>query len=44
MKKEQKDKVTKALVDFVVKVTNGKATSEAEVAVLPEIAKLLLRD
>lgn len=44
MKGEQKDKVTEALVDFVVKVANGKATSEAEVAVLPEIAKLLLRD
>lgn len=44
MNEEQKDKVTEALVDFVVKVANGKATSEAEVAVLPEIAKLLLRD
>lgn len=42
MKKEDKDKVINALSEFVVRVANGKATSETEVAVLPEVAKILL--
>lgn len=42
MKKEDKDKVINTLSEFVVRVANGKATSETEVAVLPEVAKILL--
>lgn len=42
MKKEDKDKVINALSEFVVRVANGTATSETEVAVLPEVAKILL--
>lgn len=43
MNKEQNEKVVQALVDFVVRVANGEATSEAEVAALPEIARILLK-
>ena len=39
---EQEEKVIDALVDFVIRVAKGKATSYTEVSVLPEVAKLLL--
>lgn len=42
MKKEDRDKVINALSEFVVRVAKGEATSIAEVAVLPEVAKVLL--
>lgn len=42
MNTEQEKRTIDALVVFVEKVANGKATSETEVQVLPEIAKLLL--
>ena len=42
MDEKQKDKVIAALVDFVIKVAEGKTTSEAEVIVLTEVAKILL--
>jgi hypothetical protein len=42
MDEKQKDKVIAALVDFVIKVAEGNTTSETEVAVLPEVAKILL--
>lgn len=42
MDKKQTDKVIDALVNFVIKVAEGDTTSETEVAVLPEVAKILL--
>ena len=42
MNKEQKEKVVKKLVDFVVRVAEGKQTSETEVKVLPEVVKVLI--
>nr|DAL14395.1 MAG TPA_asm: hypothetical protein [Caudoviricetes sp.] len=42
MKKEDRDKVINALSEFVVRVAKGEAASIAEVAVLPEVAKVLL--
>lgn len=42
MKKEDKDEVINALSEFVVRVAKGEATSIAEVAVLPEVDKVLL--
>ena len=42
MKKEDRDKVINALSEFVVRGAKGEATSIAEVAVLPEVAKVLL--
>lgn len=44
MDQKQKDKVIEALVNFVVKVSEGNTTSETEVAVLPEVVKILLGD
>ena len=41
MNKERHDEVMKALLDFVLRVSKGAATSE-EVAVLPEVAKIVL--
>lgn len=35
-------KILDSLTKFVLRVADGKATSETEVQVLPEIAKLLL--
>lgn len=42
MNKEQREKIIKALVDFVVRVAEGKQTSETEVKVLPEVVKVLI--
>ena len=42
MDKEQYEQVTDALVNFIVRVANGNATSETEVAVLPEVARILV--
>lgn len=42
MEKEQKERVINALANFVLRVANGKATSEKEIEVLPEIASVLL--
>lgn len=42
MSKEQKEKVVKKLVDFVVRVAEGKQTSGTEVKVLPEVVKVLI--
>lgn len=42
MTNEQENEVIKALIDFVVRVSKGKTTSDTEVSVLPEVAKLLL--
>ena len=42
MDKKQTGKVSDALVNFVIKVAEGDTTSETEVAVLPEVAKILL--
>ncbi len=42
MDKDQKKQVTNALVDFVIRVSNGNATTEKEVSILPEVARLLL--
>ncbi|MCM1008976.1 MAG: hypothetical protein NC485_13900 [Ruminococcus flavefaciens] len=39
---DQEKYVTEALVDFVKRVAKGNATSETEIAVLPEVAKVLL--
>ncbi len=39
---EQEKRVVDALVDFVIRVAKGKTTSDTEVSVLPEVAKLLL--
>ena len=40
--KEQYEQVTDALVNFIVRVANGNSTSETEVAVLPEVARILV--
>lgn len=37
--KEKKSEVVDSLAGFIVRVASGKATSEAEVAVLPEVVK-----
>lgn len=42
MSKEQKEKVVKKLVDYVVRVAEGKQTSGTEVEVLPEVVKVLI--
>ena len=44
MDKKQTDIVIEALVNFISRVAEGKTTSETEVAVLPEVAKILLRN
>lgn len=41
MEREQERKVIEALTDFVIRVAKGKATSETEVEVLPEVVKAL---
>jgi len=41
MNEKQYEEVVNALVDFVVRVANGKATSETEIAVLPEVVNAL---
>jgi len=41
MKEEQCKQIVAALTDFIIRVANGKATSETEVAVLPEVVKAL---
>ena len=38
----QKKFVVNALFEFVIRVAEGKTTSEAEVLILPGVAKLLL--
>lgn len=42
MTDEQEKEVIDALVDFVIRVAKGKTTSDTEVSVLPEVAKVLL--
>lgn len=42
MDKKKKDEVLNALTDFVIRVAKGKATSEAEVKALPEVAKIVV--
>lgn len=39
---EQKEEVLEALVGFVKRVADGKSTNQEEVAVLPDIARLLI--
>ncbi len=41
MDKEQHQKVVDALVDFVIRVANGKTTTEKEVEVLPAVVSVL---
>lgn len=41
MTNEQEDRVVETLVNFVERVSKGIATSETEIAVLPEVAKVL---
>jgi len=41
MSREQQEKIETALADFIIRVANGEATSEAEVAVLSEVVKAL---
>lgn len=40
-RKERKEQLTKSLLDFVIRVSEGRATSETEVQVLPEVARIL---
>lgn len=42
MDKKKEDEVLNALTDFVIRVAKGKATSEVEVKVLPEVAKIVV--
>lgn len=44
MNKKQKDEVINALVEFVLRVAEGKATSETEVAILPKVAEILIAE
>ncbi|MBQ7984538.1 MAG: hypothetical protein IJ250_02750 [Bacteroidales bacterium] len=41
MNKEQEEQVTKALVEFITKVANGKTVSETEIMVLPDAVNAL---
>lgn len=41
MTNEQEDRIVETLVNFVERVSKGIATSETEIAVLPEVAKVL---
>lgn len=41
MNEEQEEQVTKALVEFITKVANGKTVSEAEILILPEVVNAL---
>lgn len=41
MTTEQYKQVVDSLVNFVTRVSNGKATSETEIAVLPEVVNAL---
>lgn len=43
MNKEQKDKVVAALVEFTERVAKGEATCGTEIAVLPQVAEVLLK-
>ena len=42
MDKKKEDEVLNALTDFVIRGAKGKATSEVEVKVLPEVAKIVV--
>lgn len=42
MENKERDELVSALSEFVIRVSKGGATSESEVAVLPEVAKILL--
>jgi hypothetical protein len=42
LSEESTKEIIEALKEFTLRVTKGKATSEAEIAVLPKVAKLLL--
>lgn len=44
MDKDQHKKVVDALVDFVIRVANGKTTTEKEVEVLPAVVSVLFID
>lgn len=43
MDKDKRKEVIDALMDFIIRVTKGNATSE-ETYILPEVAKILLTD
>lgn len=42
MNEEQFKNVKQALVEFVIRVSKGQATSETEVVILPKVAEILL--
>lgn len=42
MNKEQYDKIIAALVEFTERVAKGNATCETEIAVLPQVANVLI--
>lgn len=42
MNNEQKRAVIEALVKFVTRVSKGEATCETEIAVLPQVARVLV--
>jgi hypothetical protein len=42
MTTNQEERVIEALVTFIERVAEGKATSETEIEVLPEVAKALV--
>lgn len=44
MEKDQYKKVIDALVDFVIRVANGKTTTEKETEVLPAVVSALFID
>ena len=42
MDKEKEREMIESLADFVIRVANGKATSETEVEVLSEVARVVV--
>lgn len=43
MNTEQRDKIVAALVEFTERVAKGNATCGTEIAVLPQVAEVLLK-
>lgn len=43
MNKEQKEEVVATLVEFIERVAKGQATCGTEIAVLPQVAEVLLK-
>ncbi|MBV4417430.1 hypothetical protein [Clostridium tyrobutyricum] len=37
------ENIRKVLKDFVIRVATGNATSDAEISILPEVTKILLK-